>query len=271
MSASRQLPFDIAIVGMGITGVHQLTREGEETIRRCARTFVAEAGPGVVDFVRTLSPETIDLKDHFRPGTHRLEIYRSIASEIVAAAVKSPPVCFATYGHPTMYSYPTVLVRRAAAILDLRVSILPGISFLDTLLVDLGLDPGFDGLQVYEATDLLVRRRPLQPDVGCVIAQAPVVGEPGTRDASSNTPNLVRLQEYLLTFYPADHQVVVVVSKSHPLLAPLRHATRLSMLAADLASGPATATMYIPPVERRAIADQELADRMRYTADPSPP
>jgi uncharacterized protein YabN with tetrapyrrole methylase and pyrophosphatase domain len=267
MSATSTLPFDVAIVGLGITGVHQLTREGEETIRRCAHTFVADSAPGVVDHVRTLCPRVTDLTDRFLPGVHRVEIYRGIASEIVVAALEAPPVCFATYGHPKMYSYPTVLVQRAAAILDVRVSVLPGISFLDALLVDLDLDPGFDGLQLYEATDLLVRRRPLQPDVACVIAQAPVVGEPGNREASYNAPNIVRLKDYLLTFYPPDHQVVALVSKPHPLLAPIRLTTRLSELATVLTSGPQSGTLYIPPVERRTIADTELADRMRQLAE----
>jgi hypothetical protein len=30
----KGLPFDIAIVGLGIVGIHQVTREVEETIRR---------------------------------------------------------------------------------------------------------------------------------------------------------------------------------------------------------------------------------------------
>lgn len=267
MSATPTLPYDMAIVGLGINGVHQFTREGEETIRRCSHTFVADSAPGVVDHVRTLCPRVTDLKDRFRAGVHRVEIYRGIASEVVAAAIEAPPVCFATYGHPKMYSYPTVLMQRAAAILDIRVSVLPGVSFLDTLLVDLGLDPGFDGLQLYEATDLLVRRRPLQPDVACVIAQAPVVGEPGNRETSYNKANIVRLRDYLLTFYPPDHEVVAVVSKPHPLLAPIRLTSRLSELATVLASGPQSGTLYIPPVERRAIVDTELADQMRQIVE----
>ena len=37
-------PFDIGIVGTGIVGTHQLTREAEEVIRRCKRTFVIDSG-----------------------------------------------------------------------------------------------------------------------------------------------------------------------------------------------------------------------------------
>jgi uncharacterized protein YabN with tetrapyrrole methylase and pyrophosphatase domain len=266
MSSPPQHPYDIAVVGLGITSVHQITREVEETIRRSTRTFVADRAPGVTTYLSTLSPSVIDLASRFRPNAHRLEAYRAIANEVVTAAIEQPPVCFATYGHPKMLSYPTVLIQRAAAILDLRVAILPGISFLDTLLIDLGIDPGFDGLQLYEATDLLVRRRPLQTDVACVIAQAPVVVEPREAAAPSSAAHLALLQNYLLTFYPPDHPVVIVVSKTHPLLEPVLQRTRLGTLVAALANTAHSGTLYIPPLRRRAVADQALADRMREAA-----
>jgi uncharacterized protein YabN with tetrapyrrole methylase and pyrophosphatase domain len=267
MSDAAQLPFDIAVVGLGITGVHHITREAEGILRRCRRTFAADSTPGVLAYLRTVSPDVADLSGRFRPGVHRARSYQAIASDVVAAAVEQAPVCYATYGHPKMYSYPTVLIQQAAAILDLRVRLLPGISFLDTLLADLGIDPGFDGLQLYEATDLLVRRRPLQPDVACVIAQAPTVANPVEGTSADAQANLVRLQDYLLGFYPAQHDVVIVTSRTHPLLAPLLQRTRVGQLAYALARTSQSGTLYIPPVARRPIADQGLADIMRKTLD----
>jgi uncharacterized protein YabN with tetrapyrrole methylase and pyrophosphatase domain len=267
MSAAAEFPFDIAVVGLGITGVHHITREAGETLRRCRRTFAADSTPGVLAYLRTVSPDVADLSGHFTPAVHRASSYQAIASDVVAAAVEEAPVCFATYGHPKMYSYPTVLIQRAAAILDLRVRLLPGISFLDTLLADLGIDPGFDGLQLYEATDLLVRRRPLQPDVACVIAQAPTVLSPVAGQPADALANLARLQDYLLGFYPAEHDVVIVTSRVHPLLAPLLQRTRIGLLANALARASQSGTLYIPPVGRRPVADQELADIMRRASD----
>jgi uncharacterized protein YabN with tetrapyrrole methylase and pyrophosphatase domain len=263
MSTFPNSPYDIVIVGLGIAGVHQITREAEETIRRCNQTFVTDPAPGVADYLSGVSPHLVNLASWFKPGVHRLLIYRAIAAEIVTAAVERSPVCFATYGHPKVYSYPTVLIQRAAAILDLRTTVLPGISFIDTLLADLGIDPGFDGLQIYEATDLLIRRRPLQTDVGCVIAQATVVGASDECQALTNASNLDRLQKYLLAFYPPEHQAVIVVSKAHPLLEPILQRTPLGSLAANLAKVANGATLYLPPLQRRPIADEELARRMR--------
>lgn len=262
MSTPRP-PYDVAIVGLGISSVHQLTREAEETIRRCERVFVADHAPGAVDYLKSLNSRTTDLTHQFSADVHRLTTYRDIAAEIVAAAVEKSPVCFATYGHPKMYSYPTVLIERAASILDLKIMIVPGISFLDTLLVDLDIDPGFDGLQLYEATDLLVRDRPLQPDVACVIAQAPVVLEPSLKGGKPGKSNLDKLQAHLLKFYPAKHEFVIVISKTHPLANSVLQRAPLADLATVLAKASYSGTLYIPPVAHRGIADQELADKMR--------
>ncbi len=275
MSARAPLPCDIAIVGIGIVGVHQLTHEAEAIIRRCRQTFFTDTGLGVGDYLATLCPVVTDLAEptEVRP---RIDRYRRVASRVVDAALTGGPVCLAVDGHPTMYSYPTALIRRAAAVLDLTVLVRPGISFLDTLLADLGVDPGFDGLQLYEATDLLVRRRPLQPDVPCVVAQAGMVLDPYDHPTERPIGSLAQLQAYLLEFYPVDHPVTMVTSPPHPLLPAGRQTVRLGSLAAALAAGAhLLGTLFIPPVTRRPIADERLAGQLRVpvpaTAATTPP
>jgi len=157
MRPNVTLPFDIVIVGLGVKGIHQITHEAEGTIRSCSRVFVTDMATGVLSYLRSLSPHVSNLYDEYRVGGHRIPIYRRMASIVVSAALEKPPVCFATYGHPKVYCYPTTLIRRAARVLDLRVMVLPGISSLDTMLVDLDLDPAMDGIQIYEATDVVVR------------------------------------------------------------------------------------------------------------------
>jgi precorrin-6B methylase 1 len=270
MSYNLLFPYDISIVGLGMLGAHQITREAEACISRATRVFVADQVAGVPDYLKALNPQITDLTGHFQPEIHRVKTYRAIASEVVAAALEKAPVCYAAYGHPKVYSYPTILIQRAAAILDLRVKVLPGVSFLDTLFVDLGLDPGVDGLQMYEATDLLVRRRPLQTDVSCVISQAPFVLQSGGKSASLDWSPLMKLQEYLASFYPVTHEAVIVVSSTHPLLPPLIRRTKIGTLAAALANTPHSGTLYIPPVKLRPIADEAFAARMRPPVQAKP-
>jgi uncharacterized protein YabN with tetrapyrrole methylase and pyrophosphatase domain len=267
MNDRKPVPFDIAAVGLGISGIHQVTREAEETIRRCTQTFVTDMAIGVVDHLKTLSTRVTDLSRGYELGDHRIEIYRRMATEVVTAAMEDPPVCFATYGHPKMFCYPTTLIQRAARVLDLEVTVLPGVSSLDTLLADLGVDPGFDGLQLYEATDLVIRRRPLQSDVPAVIVQAPIVLDAYNRPGGPDIKNLELLERYLLDFYPPGHTVLNVLSKTHPLLEPLIQQIPLRRLAEALAKGSNVGTLFIPPVGHRDVADEELAERMRLETD----
>lgn len=262
MNGQRRLRADIAVVGLGLVGVHQVTTQVEETIRRCNRTFVIDTAFGVVDYLRTLCPEVTVLASPHDAGTHRILIYRRMATEVVSAALDDAPVCFATYGHPRMYCYPTTLISRAAQVLDLSVEVMPGISFLDTLLVSLGVDPGFDGLQLYEATDLVVRARPVLPDVNCVIAQGPITLDAYNRADTPSAESLNLLQEHLLEFYPAEHEAVLVVSGTHPLLQDLKQAVPIGRLAEALRVSPTVTTIFIPPVTHRPVASEALAARM---------
>jgi hypothetical protein len=262
VEAKNSLPFDVAIVGLGIIGVHQLTREAEETIRHCRHTFVADEGFGVVPYLKGICGTVTDLVPLYQRGKHRLDTYRQMAAQVINGALTTPPVCFATYGHPLVYCYPAVLIQRAAKVFNLRIDIFPGISALDALMVDLRLDDAIDGLQMYEATDLLVRRRPLQDDVPCIIWQADVVGEPTYKTRRTSMHRFLPLQNYLLEFYPPRHPITLVHSRTFPLQRSIVETHRMESLALELGNGPQAGTLYIPPVRRREIADHKLLERI---------
>ena len=255
-------PFDIGIVGLGIVGAHQLTREAEEVIRRCKRTYVIESGYGIVEYLETISPNVKSLAGPYEPGKSRLPTYRKMAAEVIAGALEETPVCLAAYGHPWVYCYPTTLINYAAPLLDLKVEVFPGISSFDTLLVDLGTDIAFNGMQMYEATDLLLRKRPIQNDVTCVIWQATIVGDPTYPENRPKEAEFKPLEEHLLRFYPADHEITLVMTKTFPLLRSVVQRFPLRSLARELARAPQVGTLYIKAVDTRPIEDAELLKRM---------
>ncbi len=255
-------PFDIGIVGAGIVGSHQLTREAEEVIRRSNHAFVISSGYGLTEYIRTLCPKVTDLGYLYEPGMNRLPTYQRMSAEVVSAALSEGPVCLAVYGHPWIYCYPTQLISRAAPLLGLHVEVFPGVSAFDTLLVDLGTDIAEHGIQMYEATDVLLRRRPLQTDVTAVLWQPTVVGDPTCPAGSYPRDQFVPLQDYLLEFYPADHQVKLVVSKTHPLARSTVRTFELATLADQLAGAPTVGTLYIPPAIDRPIEDDALMNFM---------
>jgi len=261
-SVKNVWPFDIAVVGLGIVGTHQITREVEEVIRCCKRTFVIDSGYGITDYLKTVCPSVMSLASLYERGKSRLPTYRKMAAEVVSAALSEKPVCLAAYGHPWVYCYPTTLIKRAAPLLNLHVEVFAGISAFDTLLVDLDTDVAFDGVQMYEATDILLRRRPIQNDVNCIIWQATIVGDPTYPDKPLEVQQFKPLQDYLLKCYPTNHQVTLVISKTFPLLKSIVKRFPLSQLAVELHVAPPVGTIFIPPVRSRPIHDRELLEKM---------
>jgi hypothetical protein len=162
-----------------------------------------------------------------------------MAAEVVDAAIVGSPVCFASYGHPLVYCYPAILIQRAAKLLNLRVEMFPGISSLDTLLLDLRIDFAADGLQMYEATDLLLRRKPIQNprDISCV--------------CKTTCSNFIRLSPITLVF-----------SKTFPLLQSIVEPYPLETLAVELEHGPQGGNLYIPPLRHRPVEDHELFEKL---------
>jgi uncharacterized protein YabN with tetrapyrrole methylase and pyrophosphatase domain len=264
--AKESSPFDIAIAGLGIVGVHQITREVEETLRRCRHAFVIDDGFGVIHYLKSLCPDVISLIPFYEPGKKRLPTYRRMAAEVINSAIVDSPVCFATYGHPLVYCYPAILIQRAAKLLNLRIEILPGISSLDTLFVDLGIDAATDGLQMYETTDLLLRRRPIQQDVPCILWQVDAIAQPTFETTRRAADQFLPLQTYLLQFYPPEHSVILVLSKTFPLQESIVKTYKLENLANDLERGPQSGNLYIPPISRRPIADHELLGKLTVQA-----
>jgi uncharacterized protein YabN with tetrapyrrole methylase and pyrophosphatase domain len=215
-------------------------------------------GYGVADYLRTQSPDVTELGALYEPGRNRMPTYHKMAAEVLAAAVADPPVCLATYGHPWVYCYPTTLITRAAPHLGLHVEVFPGISAFDTLIVDLGVDIADNGIQMYEATDLLLRRRPIQNVVNCVIWQPTVVGDPTCPADWYEAEQFLPLQDYLLGFYPPDHEVSLVTSKTFPLTRSVVQRLRLADLASELSGAPGVGTLYVPALAERPVEDTEL-------------
>jgi uncharacterized protein YabN with tetrapyrrole methylase and pyrophosphatase domain len=259
-------PFDVAAVGLGIVGAHHMTREAQEIMRRSTEVFFIDSGYGEANYLRDLCPRVTTLLPLYEAGKSRLLPYRKMAVAVVTAAMDHPPVSFASYGHPLVFCYPTTLIRRAARLLNLRFEVVVGVSSLDTLLVDLSYDFSADGLQMYDATDLVLKQRPLQNDVPCVLWQTTSFGVSSYERHGVSADSLIRLQRYLLKFYPPEHEVLVVFSRTHPALRSIIEPYRLADLAEGLAKGTQSGTLFIPPVQHRPVADYELLQQLRGTA-----
>lgn len=254
---------DIYIIGTGVVPGLHLTREAEAAIRGSTEVLYVDKSFGIEEFLSSMCPKITDLHAAaYREGAERLDAYRAMASYVIEAALDHPPVTFALYGHPLVYAFPPFIVAAAARAIGLNVKVLPGISSLDTMFVDLHFDPCTQGVQMYEATDLLLRQRPIQPDVPCFVWQIGTVESRLYSIASSTSGRFSKIKDYLAKFYPMDHEMVAVYSSSMPLVPSNTVKFTLNTIeekASELHQG---VTVFIPPVKVRDIADRELLQEM---------
>ena len=258
--ARAQRPFDLYIVGLGIMSVRQVTREAEAAMRRSTEILYASDAIGIEDYLRGLGGKVTEVYvSTLREKEDRLSKYNRIAAMVIEAALDHPPVSFAIAGHPMVFVYPTQQILAVADQLGLRVKVLPGISSFDCMIVDLQLDPGSRGVQMFETTGLLLHQRPLYPDVPCFLWQVGAVETRLFTRAKSVPERFTRLQKHLLKYYPADHKAKVVYSSSHPLADSTILEFRIDEMHLHAEQIHPGATLYIPPAKPTEIKDLELA------------
>lgn len=250
---------DITIVGLGVSCADHVTPEAERAIRRCNEVLYVDTGIATRPWLEERCSKVTNLYETcYVDGGYRLETYHQIAAEVVEAAMDHGPVVFAVQGHPTVFCYPPFLVSQVAELVGLTVSVQPGISAMSALFTELMLDPAPHGLLMYEATDMLLRRRPLLPDVPALIWQVGSLESHLYTTRGSTSDRFVRFRDYLLQFYSPEHKVKAVYASPHPLAASQIRSFAIADLtrhARDLEGG---VTLYIPATHQRPVADVAL-------------
>jgi hypothetical protein len=253
----------IYIAGLGLQTVAQITREVETAIRASREVLFLDTGVATKQFLATLCPRVTPLyEESYAEARPRVNAYEHMAARVVEAALDHPPVTFAIHGHPLIAAHPPFLVLELAHALGLAVEVLPGISAIDALLADLRLDPVVHGVQMYEATDLLLRRRPLQPDVPAIIWQIGPIETCLHSMRVSRPGRFARFIAHLSLYYPPRHEVVAIYCSPHPILKPaiFRFALEdMGQYAAEIHSG---FTLYVPPADSRPIQDYDLLAKL---------
>jgi Tetrapyrrole (Corrin/Porphyrin) Methylases len=202
------------------------------------------ADPAAATWLASLNSSARSLAEHYRPGVPRAQVYEAMVEDILGAVRAGKRVCAVFYGHPGVYVQPSHEAVRRARAEGFEARMLPAVSAEDCLFADLGVDPGRDGWQSFEATDFVRRRRP-DPTAALVLWQVDAIGRlDSTRDP--NPEGLRALAERLARSYPPEHELVFYRASVYPTVPGETTRLRLSELAA-LAEAPA-GTLYVPPL-----------------------
>jgi hypothetical protein len=195
----------------------------------------------------------------------RQGIYREMVARILEPLREGLRVCAVFYGHPGVLTNASHEAIHQARAEGHTARMLPGVSFLDCLYADLGVDPGREGCQVFEATDFLLRGRAFDVHSPLVLCQVGLTGNRGFFDAA-DTGRIQRglrvLSEELLRCFPATHEGVLYEAAVLPVEPPRLERLPLGRLAdARVAE---VSTLYVPalgpaPVDPRMLARLGMA------------
>lgn len=245
---------DLYIVGLGMGGFDRITREAEKVLRGareilCITSYVRE--------IERLEPHGVvtSLWELYLADDDRRATYAAIADRIVestqSAHAHGGYACFAVPGHPLWLVNASRQAMSACSRQSLRCVVLPGVSSIDTILIDAPVD--FDGgVQLLEATRFVQDRLVVDRRLPLMLFQFGDFGSerlrPKTADAARYAPLIERLTE----LYGADHVVHIVLSGWRDRMRAEVHSAPIRRLRDQLDDARVGTTLVVPPVDSSA-------------------
>ena len=249
----------LTVVGTGIQLVGHLTLAARSWIEGADKVLFAVADPLTAKWLLSLNPAAESLP-YDTGNLRRRTTYDEMVERILVEVRSGLNVCAVFYGHPGVFADPAHEAIRQARREGFRAEMLPGISAEDCLFADLGVDPGRNGCQSFEATDFLIRRRKFDPTSVLILWQIGFTGNLGFFKEDSHLRGLKVLAEVLQTDYGPEHEVTVYeAAVYYPVCSPTIERMRLCEL--PNASVTPVSTLYVPP-KAPAPVDAEMMARL---------
>ena len=255
-------PGELTILGSGIETVG-FTSADEIRIREADKVFYCVADPATVVWIKRLRPDAYDLYVLYDDTKVRYTTYMQMTEAMLHFVREGQNVVAIFYGHPGVFVLSTHRAVQIGRREGHRVTMRAGISALDTLCADLGIDPSQPGMQTFEATDALIRRRRLDPELHLIIWQVGLVGDLGYRREGSLNSGFSILLDYLEQTYGPDHTVINYIGSRYPGAEPVRDRHTVSSLRDPQVQATITgiSTFYIPPL-KIGMSDPEMLLRL---------
>jgi len=236
----------LIVVGTGIQMVGQTTLIDRRLMQQADKLLCLVADEATERWLKNLNA-SVDFFNHlYEAGKPRIQTYQEIVESTLSYVRQGLKVCLVLYGHPGVFCYPGHEAIRRARLEGYSAQMTAGISAEDCLFADLGIDPGANGCQSFEATDFLIYDRRFDPNVPLVLWQIGVIGQRDyVADPVTSGKGLAVLTETLLIYYDPAHEIVVYRAALFPLGQPCVQRMALK----ELATRPiqTMATLFVPP------------------------
>jgi hypothetical protein len=196
----------LAVVGTGVRIVGQLTVETIAQIKVADVLLYLGSDPLTEEIIQGLKPgKTEGFYWYYADGKPRTDTYEQMVERTLECVRGGMRTCMAFYGHPGVFVWPGREAIRRARAEGYEARMFASISAEDCLFADLGIDPGANGCQSYEATDFTINNRVIDPTGVVILWQAGLLGDPTYRQHDYSQAAVPVLVERLYEFYPPDH------------------------------------------------------------------
>lgn len=257
--ASEARVGSLVCVGVGMTLGSHLGPLARNQIETADVVFTAMSDGIAEQWLSRMHADVRSLQSLYREGKSRRQTYREMVDTMLAEVRAGRKVCGAFYGHPGVFAWPAHKAIEQARGEGFDAHMEPGISAADCLYADLGIDPGRRGCQHYEASQLLIYRRRIDPGAYLVLWQVGVAGDRSLARFSTGPAYRQILVDVLARDYPLEHEVIVYRAPT----SPLRRANVTRIPLGGLADHPVEQedTVVLPP-SRPLVPDRAIRARL---------
>jgi tetrapyrrole methylase family protein / MazG family protein len=205
---------EILVVGMGPGPVGYLTEEAKEILVGADEIYFRLSGHPVYNWLREQDKQCVSFDSLYtQPNIQYNQVYQTIIKTLIKAADKYGRVVYALPGNPYVFEKTPRRLREAEGGDKVTIKVIAGISFLETLYIDLGYDPE-EGLQILNAMGFLVYGDyPFTEELPLLIGQ---IGLPGEMNPGGENSNAGAVHKALLNKFPGNHEVTLIWSTGMP-------------------------------------------------------
>ncbi|MFZ6743925.1 SAM-dependent methyltransferase [Undibacterium sp. JH2W] len=211
----------LVCVGTGMRMAGQLTPIAQSYMESFDIVIAAVPNIFTRKWLQGVAKEYVCLNDHYDDtkvdGKTRRDTYRRMADTILKEVRAGKKVCAAFYGHPGIFACISHMAIAEAREEGYEAHMEPGISALDCLVADLGIDPGSYGMQSMESTQFMIYKRTLDPTALLVLWQVGIAGDLTLKRFDTEPAHLQILVNKLAQYYPLDHEVILYEAATDPL------------------------------------------------------
>ena len=260
----------LVVVGSGIKSVAHFTLEAQAHLQQADVVLYAAADPVTDMWIEKQNPHCFDLYQYYANDKNRIVTYVQMTERILEEVRAGKHVCAVFYGHPGVFVTPSHNAIEIARREGFEARMLPAVSAEDCLYADLGVDPSIPGLQIFEATDLVLRQRRIDPTMNMILFQVGCVGDVGFRFHGYDNRNFQVLVDYLEQCYGSDHELVNYVASMFPIGEPAVARHRIAELRdPDVAKTVTGISTFFIPALRSAESSAQIARQFKLKVGPA--